>query len=352
MKNISLILFLAIILCIVSCEKDLTERFEDFDYTAVYFPFQYPVRTLILGDYITDNTNDNNLKFIISARIGGLYKNNSNINIEYKLAPELAQNVITNPNRWDGKDVPSSDSLQILPLEYYTLSSKKEIVIPKGSFYGGIEVQLTDDFLADTNAFKTHYIIPLKIVSSTADSILQGNTTVPDADPRIAGEWSEVPKDFTLFGIKFINQYHGNYLHRGKTIIKNDADSIIETIVYHEKYAVHDELWTLQTKGRDKVTVKGTLKSASGSPGDFKMDLTFNSDGSCEISTANESEFQVLGNGKFIEGGDTWGNKPRNAIHLNYEVIEGNNIHISSDTLVFRDKGVAFQEYQPIVLSE
>ncbi|MEL7119067.1 MAG: hypothetical protein AAFO07_06490, partial [Bacteroidota bacterium] len=47
--------------------------FDDFDYTAVYFPFQSPLRTLVLGEDRIDNTLDNQLKFNIGVSIGGLY---------------------------------------------------------------------------------------------------------------------------------------------------------------------------------------------------------------------------------------------------------------------------------------
>ena len=66
MKKISIIivLFATLFAC-----KNQDVDFPDFDYTAAYFPRQYPVRTLVLGNDIYDNTNDNNHKFLISARL-------------------------------------------------------------------------------------------------------------------------------------------------------------------------------------------------------------------------------------------------------------------------------------------
>ena len=68
------LLILLIAASLFSCENFETDH-PDFDYTAGFFPYQYPVRTLVLGDYIYDNTNDNNKKFVISVAMGGVYEN-------------------------------------------------------------------------------------------------------------------------------------------------------------------------------------------------------------------------------------------------------------------------------------
>ena len=69
-----LILLLIILVGLVSCEN-FEINHPDFDYTSGYFPYQYPVRTLVLGDYIYDNSNDNAHKFLISIAMGGVYEN-------------------------------------------------------------------------------------------------------------------------------------------------------------------------------------------------------------------------------------------------------------------------------------
>src|SRR5687768_15506949 len=88
MRTIVLCFIAVLAITFISCESDdPTERFSDFDYTTVYFPYQYPVRTLVLGDYSVDNSNDNNLKFLISARVAGMYRNDKNWNVSYTLDP-------------------------------------------------------------------------------------------------------------------------------------------------------------------------------------------------------------------------------------------------------------------------
>jgi len=349
-KILMLSLIVMFMLGVSSCNKNELRSFKNFDYNTVYFPYQYPVRTLILGDYnLADNTDDNNLKFAISARIGGMYENKSDWTVDYAVDESLVNNLFTDPNKWDGKLSPSSDSLVVLPSKYYTLSPIKNLVIPNGKFYGEIEVQLTQDFLDDPKAWTTRYVIPLKITSTTADSILSGKANATDPDPRIAADWAIVPKDFTIFGIKFVNAYHGNYLHKGKSVITDVNGNVTQTIVYSQAFIEQDEIWALQTTGKNKVTVSGMLRDTHTSPGNFTMNLTFSKNGDCIVSTADRSQFPVTGNGKFVENGESWGNQSRNAIYLNYKVIDGTNTSTITDTLVFRDKGVAFQQYVPIV---
>lgn len=351
MKKIIFLLSITIITTVFSCKNDGLKEFADFDYTTTYFPYQYPVRTLVLGDYVYDNQDDNNLKFKISARMGGVYNNNSNIKVTYKVDPTLVTKLSTAANLFDGKTTATADTLMALPSQYYTLSPTAQFEIAKGSFTGGVDVQLTDAFLDDLLAAKTKYVIPLRILTSTTDSVLQGKTTLTNPDSRIAGNWVITPKDFTLFGIKFVNKYHGKYLHRGVSAMTDSTTStLLQTNIYHQKYVELDELWSLQTMGRNKVKVTGVLRKTPTSPGNFSMNLTFDSSNNCVVSTAPGSPFKVTGTGKFVKNGDKWGGTAKDAIYLNYVVREGVNKHAATDTLVFRDKAVTFLEFAPVIL--
>jgi hypothetical protein len=274
--------------------------------------------------------------------VGGLYQNKSSWTVGYTVDNSLAAKLATSTN----------DTLKLLPAAYYTLSPANQFVIPKDKFTGEVTVQLTEAFLDDPQAFKTHYVLPLRITSSSADSVLSGKANAPGADRRIAGAWSVAPKDFTVFGIKFINKYHGKYLHRGKSVINDGAGNPVDTIIYRQRYVEQDEIWALQTAGRNKVTITGVLRASTGSPGNFKMDLNFNNNGEAVITQTPGSLFNVMGTAKFIKDGDEWGNTKRDAIHLSYQVTQGSNTHVISDTLVLRDKDVRFEEFVPKVLSQ
>ena len=337
MKKILIIFtFLAIL---VACENQ-ENSFDDFDYTTGYFPYQYPVRTLVLGDYIYDNTNDNNHKFLISAAMGGLYKNKKDRVFEIAKADGLCQKVLF---------AKTKDTIRLMPSNYYTLSSSNKLVIPAGKVNGSIEVQLTDAFFNDPLAIKLGYVIPLKLVQSfDLDTILQGKPAVANADPRIAAHWSIAPKDFTMFAVKYVNPYHGNYLHRGVSTVKDASNAVIEKTVYREKFLVDNPIWSLTTTSLNQVSTSNSIKSAIVS-GTFGMLLTFSNNGSCTVKEAPGSAFAITGSGKLVDDAETWGGEKRDAIHLTYQFTSGTNTYSASDTLVIRDRGVVMEVYAPQV---
>ena len=105
--NKKLLILMAIVLSIVACENQ-DKEFEDFGITSVYFPFQTPARTLILGNYdLGDNENDNNHKFEIGVTMAGVYSNQEDRKVHFKVAPELLNGV---------------ENVKALPSGYYTKS--------------------------------------------------------------------------------------------------------------------------------------------------------------------------------------------------------------------------------------
>ncbi|MDP2338184.1 MAG: DUF5627 domain-containing protein [Bacteroidota bacterium] len=327
---------------LIACENQKNE-FPDFDYTTGYFPYQYPVRTLVLGDYIYDNTNDNNHKFLISAAMGGVYSNTQDRVFDIEVASTLCNNVLFESTK---------DTIRLLPPAYYTLSSSNKLVIPAGEVNGGIEVQLKDAFFDDPLAIKLGYVIPVRIVKATnLDSVLQGRSTKVNPDPRIDTQWDVLPKDFTMFAVNFINPYHGMYLHRGTSTVKDASAAVVETNVYRTKYIVDNEIWSLITTGKNQVTVQGNLRSTLIT-GVLMMNLTFANDGNCTISEATGSAVTITGGGKFINGADEWGNKKRDAIYINYQLKSGANTYSATDTLVVRDRAIKMQLYKPVVFTK
>ncbi|MGI6048560.1 MAG: DUF5627 domain-containing protein [Petrimonas sp.] len=347
MKKISIIivLFATLFAC-----KNQDVDFPDFDYTAAYFPRQYPVRTLVLGNDIYDNTNDNNHKFLISARFGGVYKNTKDRILKIRLDESLCQNV---------KFKASSEPIFAMPREYYTLSSNDHLIIPAGEFYGSIEVQLTEAFFNDPLAIKLGYVIPLRIVSTNdVDSILRGRLLfqIPNPDCRIANQWEITPKDFTMFAVKFVNPYHGHYLHRGVSVVNNNEGQVLETVSYRTTYIEQNEIWKLVTTGKNQVSIKENTHSSKFTGG-LNLLLNFTENGSCTVSgissiktnTNATIDYPITGNGTFINDGDAWGGSKRDAIHLKYQFTDGVNTFSATDTLVIRDRGIVMEVFEPVV---
>jgi hypothetical protein len=336
MKKILSILIL--VTGLIACENQEIS-FPDFDYTAAYFPYQYPVRTLVLGEYIFPNENDNNHRFEIAAAFGGAYENAGDKIVNFALAPELCNNAT-----W-----PNGEPILPLPGSYYTLSSTNQITIPAGSTNGRLVVQLTDAFFDDPKAISNNYVIPVRITGVTnLDSILRGKPAVVNPDPRKPGDWQILPKDFTMFCIKYINPYHGKYLHRGTSVVKDASNATIETTRYAATFAEQNEVWSLVTTGKNEVTVSGSLRSAIVS-GQLKMKLNFLDNGSCTITENTGSAYVITGNGAYVKKAESWGGKERDAIFISYQVSSGGNTYYATDTLAMRDRGVALEVYQPVV---
>jgi hypothetical protein len=326
-----------------SCENGEV-NFPDFDYTSSYFPYQYPVRTLVLGEYVFDNTNDNNLRFLISVTMGGIYKNNEDRIIEFVVDETLTDNLYIGTQR-----------VLPLPASYYTLSHDSQIIIPKGEYYGAVTVQLTEAFLNDplaVGSVGTKYAVPLRITGASTDSVHSGQVAVGvlDPDPRVTAHWIVTPKNFTLFGINYVNEYQGKYLKRGASQVFLGAE-LIETNVYRTPYVEKDEVVEIKTASRHAIIYRSRIeRSTSPSPGSFEMLITFDENGNGIITKSDVSSFNVSGSAKYAKNAEEWGQKARNAIYLDYVVNDGTYLHTAKDTLVFRDRGIGFQEYAPVVI--
>lgn len=326
---------------LISCYNRDWE-FPDFKYSTAYFPYQYPVRTLILGDYVFDNSNDKQLKFLVSATMGGVYSNENDILIKFEIDESLTDNLFIG----DQPVLP-------LPSSYYTLSNPSEIIIPSGEFSGSVEVQLKEEFLNDPNAIGpigTHYVLPLRLLSATTDSIQRGMPGMPDADPRIGSEWVIQPQNFTLFGINYVNEYHGRYLKRGVSeVVENGV--VIESNIYRSDYVERDEVVEVKTASRNSVVYSARVVRAQvSSPGNFEMRISFDEKGNGTITPTENSPFSVIGTATYSQDTEAWGGKSRDAIYLDYQVVDGTYLHNAKDTLVFRDKSISFQEFTPLVV--
>lgn len=331
----NLIIFLSIAITgLISCQNQDWE-FDDFAYTSAYFPYQSPVRTLILDeDYIFDNSNDLQLKFLISATMGGVYENKQDIMVEYTIDESMVNGLVND----------NDEPIMVLPDSYYEIvnGDNNTIIIPSGKMFGSMEIQLTESFLQDEKAIGVNYVIPVRMISATTDSVLRGKPAISEPDPRVSSHWDFMPKDYTLFGIKYVNRYHGRYLLRGRSEIIDGLGNPVDVIEYRQPNVVNDEVVTINTKSQTSVIYGNALRGGSG---DFEFEIVFDDSGNATISETENSDFEVTGSGKFAPNGDEWGGKQRNAIYLDYEINDGTNTHNVMDTLVFRDKNVGFEEF-------
>lgn len=320
----------------MSCENQDVE-FPDFDYSTVYFAYQYPVRTIVLGDDIIDNTLDNEHKCAIYATMGGVYANDKTIGIDIAVDNSLCNNLFFDGNY--------ASPVQTMPSNYFSLTTN-QIVLDK-ELQGGVEVQLTDAFFADANALDNTYVIPLRMTNVVnADSILSGVPKFEGAARTNMTEWDVLPKDYTLYCVKFINQWHANYLRRGVDVITEGAETT--TVVRHADYVESDEVTNMVTASLNSVEYPVTVVNAGNTNETCTLLLSFNNENKCTVSAVSEG-FTASGSGAFVTDGDknSWGNQDRNVMYLDYTINMSGKTYATKDTLVVRDRGVSIETFSP-----
>ena len=349
MKKIFILIIF--IIGIVACENQPWE-FSDYDLQAVYFPLQLPVRTLSMGEDRIDNTLDKAYQLDIGISIGGMYENKKDWTVDYVLDTSLVRKVYVyaSPQVYT-----ANTKILALPAAYYTMTPVGTVTIPKGSFNGLIRVQLTDAFFNDTLALSGRYVIPLKITDTSADSILQGRAAFTGADRRVVSNWNAnmSPKDWVMYGINYVNPYHGTWLHRGRDIRTNISTSKIDTVIFHNRYVERDLLRKLVSTGRKNAITDG-LGNLSGT--NLSMLLNFANDkgtpGDITISKSPTSTYTVTGTGHYQDIAssiETWTGLMWQSMYLSYTYTDATYAHSLKDTLVFRDRGIKFTQNSIVI---
>ena len=342
----------------VSCKNGDAE-FPDYDKgTTAYFAYQYPIRTIVLGDDEYDTTGDKAGKFRILSTFGGSY-NGSNGSVTVAVDPTLCNNLTFE----DGTPV------KAMPEAYYTL--KTTSFDYNGSMNGGSEVQLSDAFFNDPAAAANTYVIPLVMVSQSgfgriATGTLKEGMTGSRTDASI---WDVQPMDYVLYCVKFQNKYSGYWLTNGNTSTDNieKASNVeikcrsLKESVYNVSFQGNWEQYKRDDSGNIVTDAAGNMLTEKVSKL-FTADLllSFNGDinstnDNCTI-TSLTTGVTATGSGSWTDNGEkkSWNNKDRDLMELNYSVDFGkdelgNAITFSKhEKLVWFRSGITVKEFAPI----
>lgn len=346
MKKIILLLCIILVVCYSCSNKDSV--FPDYKYTAVYFPYQSPVKTLVLGEDIYDNSLDNQHKCLIMATMGGVYENKKDITMSV-----VVDTTLTRLLKFESA---TGDDVLAMPEHYYSLAAGKDqkIVIPSGKMMGGLEVQLTDAFFQDPRSIKNTFVIPLRITAvANADSVLRGKSNSENPDRRRAGDWVTLPKDYVLYAVKYVNQYHGTYLRRGIDQVKGAGGNttLDTTVVYRAQYVEKDELCNVVTSTLNEAAVSLNAKNKGNVNVPFQLILHFNNEGKCTITHPAAASYTITGAGQLVKKGDSWGNEKRDVLYLQYQADFGTTTHTFKDTIVLRDRGTKMETFNPFIVN-
>ena len=350
------IIHFSLLLSLSSC-YNTEHRFPDFEGgTTAYFAYQFPVRTIVLGNDIYDNTLDNAHKCQIWATMGGAYHGRT-ATADIVVEESLCENL------WftDEGGNPS-EPVRPMPADYYKLATNT--ISYQDDTRGYVEVQLTDAFFNDEKATGNTYVIPILMTNvKGVDHILTGTPREGLSPSRTNTEdWEVLAKDYVLYCVKYMNPWQGKYIRRGAdrvteqgtttTVIRRDTTLINTDPGRYTENPVnqYDEVCAISTRNMKQAVFPVSFRT-SGASISCSLVLTF--DGNrCTISTDDEG-VTATGTGEFIAKGTEqtaykdfqWGSNngepvQRDILRLAYEVtFAENNISVSTnDTLVVQTR--------------
>lgn len=345
MKTIKITAIAAMLPALLSSCHNSDNEFPDFDYQTVYFANQSVGRTVELGrDREVDLTLDNQHRVMVKAVLGGVYKNTVARTIHFDVVPELCDNLYFGDGQGGGK-------AEVLPEDYYTLESGV-ISIEPGRHDGGVTVRLDEKFFNDPKAIGYNYVLPIVMTHAEGvDSILQGRPAVENPDRLNASDWSVAPRDYVLYCVKYVNEWHGVYLRRGTDRLTL-ADGTTSEIVRKADYIERDEEVNVSTSAYRSCEIALSTQTDADHTYAYRLRLDFNAeDGTCAISSA-EAGVTVTGSGRFVIDGEknAISGTDRDALYLDYTVTHPSGWSLKvDDTLVLRNRGV-HAEYPEVVV--
>lgn len=337
-----------------SCDNQDIE-FPDYeDGVSVYFAYQTPVRTIVLGTDEYDTTLDKQHKCVIKSTMGGSYKGKS-LKVDVRVAPEICDNVYF--------DETFTSPVQVMPESYYSLSGSQ--LDYKGSYTGDIEVQLTDAFFADPKSVENTYVIPLVMTGVRGNAKISSGTPVEDgAQPAFANAeaWKVLPKNYIMYAVKYKSKYDagfvrcGNYALDSNQAVQLPADSTAKWVGHFDP-VTDGIVCSTKTKSLNSVsyTVEHNVPYTVNEGGKqvvkyelFKCDmlLTFDDSNNCTVSSLTEG-VTISGNGVYTPNGakKAWGDKDRDLISLSYTIETAAHKLTCTENLVWTNSGVAKEEF-------
>lgn len=303
MKTKILAIFLS--LAMASCYN---EYIKDYDYTSIYFAYQNNVRTVVVGE---------GMKIEVGPAFGGEMVNSRDrqvaLNLDNSLiTPAMLLAMQTSSANSIKNYVTGLAQLKLLPADYYTISGTS-VTIKKGQNSGTVVIRPDSvKFLSDPATLMAQYVLPFRIISGDADSIIKA-------------------KNYAVIGLRYENMLFGNYYHGGVTTVKDATGTVVKTTKYYTTIPQADaKVWALKTIAPNQLVTNGISDVA----GSFKLTLN---GGEITISQATGSTVVVLpteasayNQAKLLQN---------RKILLNYKYANADGTtSFAQDTLTFRNR--------------
>lgn len=314
----------------------------DFDYQTISFAYPNPVRTITLGyEADVDNSGDNEHRFKIQAVLGGVNENRSDHEVTFRIADELCDNLYFE----------NGEPVLPMPASYYTITTDR-MVIKKGSVLGGVDVQLTDEYFKDPKSVDVNYVIPVLLINSN-DSILQGKAKdgVDNPSRLRSDDWSIMPKDFTLYAVKYKNKFDGCWLSQGVDEVDDDGEksTVDRTVQYWEK-VTEQNMRYLTSKSLNRVVLAKSFdmpiinKKGKNDEEHIECNLILDIDDNGNVSiTCENPDVQVSGSGTWKEMGEpkAFGDRDRDLMTLDYTIRFEYMKHVPKKTMAYYETKIS-----------
>ncbi|MEI7831465.1 MAG: DUF1735 domain-containing protein [Prolixibacteraceae bacterium] len=304
--------FLAFIVVSIAMTACYNDYIKDFVYSGIYFPYQTDVRTFVVGE---------GMKIEVGVTLGGVMENTKDRNVSFILdgsliTPERLTIFKTAANGYIKDPVATVTAFQQLPTNYYTISSANTMVIKAGQHMGSVVIRPDSaKFLGDPATKMANYVLPFKITTADADTILE-------------------PKRYAVIGLRYDNMLFGKYFHGGVAVVNRPAKAD-STIKYYTAVPMPEaKIWTLTTNSPNSLYAPGFLDQVSGKT---EMLLTLNGT-DIAVSSAPGSTYVVSADGPSVF------NRPKllqdRKIFLKYKYTDPvtNFTYHCTDTLTFRNR--------------
>jgi len=250
---VSLTLVATMLMTFTACEP-YEDYIKDFDYSAVYFGTQKPLRTLVARE------SGDKLDFKLGVVLAGLRENKSDQWVTFEIAPDLLTTVT------------GASAFTLLPTDWYTFSiSENKIIIPKGKFLGDFTISIDKaKFAADPLSLTKKYALPIRILQTSADSVLRGDETI-------------LPKDYTVLVVRYISENSGTYYVRGEQI-ELDINNV--EVAGSKKEYYHVDWIRNLTRGLTTLSLTQSEMTGMGNQTTDKMKINFAANNAITLSTS------------------------------------------------------------------
>lgn len=303
MKKLFYMLFLS--LAVSSCYDDYIK---DFEYTSVYFAYQTNVRTVVVGE---------GMKIEVGPTLGGVMENTIDRQVNFSLDPSLVTpemlTTMQTSSMGSIKDhVAGLTELKLMPADYFTVSSNA-FTIKKGQHSASVVIRPDSaKFLADAATLTAQYVLPFRITSADADSVLRA-------------------KNYAVIGLRYENMLFGNYYHGGVTTVKDAAGAVVSTVKYYTQNPQPDaNIWSLKTVAPFQLVTN----QISNEAGSFMITLN---GGAITVSKAEGSTVDVQPDGPSSFNQAKLLQDRKIILNYKYANTDGTTSY-AQDTLTFRNR--------------